>query len=165
MTYLCYMKYTYKDIPGYEGIYKINQNGDILGCGEQPINGWVKPGGYKKVRLYKNKQHKDFYVHRLVAMVFLPKIDGKTIINHIDNNPSNNNVTNLEWCTQYENMQHSKKQNRFNTDGVKIQHKVTKQNYNSIKKAAQSIGIKANTLVYQLKRNSKLCEFKLSEAR
>lgn len=165
MTYLCYMKYTYKDIPGYEGIYKINENGDILGCNDKQISGWIKPGGYKKVRLYKNNKRKDFYIHRLVAFVFLPKVEGKNVINHIDNNPSNNHVSNLEWCTQYENMQHAKNNNRLNTIGVGIQHKSTGEIYKSIKQAAQSIGIKQNTLLYQLKRNSKICEFKLSEAR
>lgn len=47
--------------------------------------------------------------HRLVAETFLPVIDGKDFVNHIDGNKANNVLTNLEWCTPSENMQHASK--------------------------------------------------------
>lgn len=46
-------------------------------------------------------------VHRLIADAYIPKVDGKNFINHIDGNKSNNNIFNLEWCTQKENLQHA----------------------------------------------------------
>lgn len=60
--------------------------------------------GYLYVRLYNNKHPKYFLVHRLVAKCFLEPIEGKDIVNHKDENPSNNHVDNLEFCTvQYNN--------------------------------------------------------------
>lgn len=52
---------------------------------------------------------KKLYMHRLVAQAFIPNPLDKKIVNHIDRNRSNNDVTNLEWCTQSENVQHSLK--------------------------------------------------------
>lgn len=53
------------------------------------------------------------YVHQLVARAFIPNPLNKLYINHIDNNPLNNNASNLEWCTHQENMDHMTKQKRY----------------------------------------------------
>lgn len=69
--------------------------------------------GYKIVQIKENKcLHKDTYVHRMVARAFVDNPDGKPCVNHIDNNPSNNVYTNLEWCTHKENMDWMKVQGR-----------------------------------------------------
>lgn len=57
------------------------------------INEW----GYHRVSLRPGKVH--FFVHRLVAMMFLDNPNGYEIVNHKDENPGNNRVENLEWCT------------------------------------------------------------------
>lgn len=59
--------------------------------------------GYKKVTLINESGAKDILVHILVANAFLPKIEGKNFVDHIDGNRSNNMVTNLRWCTFKEN--------------------------------------------------------------
>ena len=59
--------------------------------------------GYKLIDLYKNGIRKTFKVHRLVAIAFLENPDNKQIIDHIDNNPSKNNVKNLRWCSSKDN--------------------------------------------------------------
>lgn len=59
--------------------------------------------GYRKVTLINDMGAKDILVHILVANAFLPRIDGKNFVDHIDGNRSNNIVTNLRWCTFKEN--------------------------------------------------------------
>lgn len=60
--------------------------------------------GYLRVCLIGDDgAKKRMYVHRLVAMAFIPNPERKRCINHIDNNPKNNRVENLEWCTHKEN--------------------------------------------------------------
>lgn len=49
---------------------------------------------------------RQFLIHRLVAMAFIPNPNGYPRINHIDENPKNNRVENLEWCTQEYNIQY-----------------------------------------------------------
>ena len=61
----------------------------------------VKPGicrGYYRIGLWIGGEPKNFFIHRLVALAFIPNPDNLPIINHKDENPSNNNVSNLEWC-------------------------------------------------------------------
>lgn len=63
--------------------------------------------GYVRVTLQADDgTTKRVLVHRLVAMAFLPKVEGKRYVNHIDSCGANNDVTNLEWCTSQENSQH-----------------------------------------------------------
>lgn len=65
--------------------------------------------GYLRVCMRQDSTGKrvDRYVHRLVAEYFLPKIEGKNHVNHIDSDRTNNNATNLEWCTNKENNKHA----------------------------------------------------------
>lgn len=51
---------------------------------------------------------RNYYVHRLVAATFMCPTNGRDQINHIDGNPRNNHLSNLEWCTQLENQQHAR---------------------------------------------------------
>lgn len=116
----------WKDILDYEGLYQISNFGNVKAL-ERYINIRDKQTllkekllkfdnsnlGYQRVTLSKNGKTKRFLVHRLVALHFLDKVEGKGIVNHLDNNPSNNYVDNLEWCTHQENMLHAQKQNRL----------------------------------------------------
>lgn len=56
--------------------------------------------GYLSVELFKNKHSKRLLIHRLVAEAFIDNVDNLPVVNHKDENPQNNNVNNLEWCTQ-----------------------------------------------------------------
>jgi hypothetical protein len=67
----------------------------------------ITHNGYLRVRLWNRPNSYDFFVHRLVAYMFLEEknIGGKQI-NHKDENKENNNVENLEWVTPHENCVH-----------------------------------------------------------
>lgn len=64
--------------------------------------------GYLKYNIYINGRRKGFYVHRLVLQTFRP-VEGMEHlqVNHIDCNKENNNLDNLEWCTNEENIRHA----------------------------------------------------------
>ena len=81
-----------------------NYNEKIL---KQEDNRCNSKGCYKRVTLSKNNKQERFQTHRLVAEYFIPNPLNKPCVNHIDGNPGNNNVNNLEWSTYSENEKHS----------------------------------------------------------
>lgn len=89
-----------KEIPGYEGLYSITEDGQIFGHKSKKFLKWSDNGkGYKYVRLTDGHRHyKHYYVHRLVAMTFIPNPNNLPEVNHKDENKANNCVDNLEWC-------------------------------------------------------------------
>lgn len=100
------------DINGYEGLYKINRQGDVYIMKKpRKQEGIKKPSidkdGYKQVSLSKNGKYTTYKVHRLVALTFIPNPNNLPVINHIDGNKQNNRVDNLEWCTRSENDLHA----------------------------------------------------------
>ena len=115
------MKEEWKDIPNYEGLYQISNLGNIKRKKDNYIFKKNKNnGGYRIVTLTKNKIEKNVSVHRLVAQAFIPNPNNLPQINHIDGNKMNNNVNNLEWCTQSENMKHAYINNLEVQKGKKI---------------------------------------------
>ena len=110
-------KETWKDVVGFEGLYKISDRGRVLSLAnsrsyyKKRKNIILKPRldryGYFIAILYKNKKPYWRTVHRLVMDTFILNTLGKPQINHIDGNRRNNQVINLEWCTGSENKQHS----------------------------------------------------------
>jgi hypothetical protein len=103
------MKEEWRDIEGYEGMYQVSNLGRVLSLISNKIlkNFFVGRGGYHRVDLCKDKVRKPYRVHRLVAEAFIPNINNKPQVNHIDGNRINNNVENLEWCTNSENNKHA----------------------------------------------------------
>ena len=103
-------KQIWKDIPGYEGLYQVSNTGRVRSLnynrtGETKVlKQGTNKGGYKRVNLYKDGKFKIYFVHRLVALVFIPNPNNYPVINHKDENPKNNTVWNLEWCTQEYNI-------------------------------------------------------------
>lgn len=90
---------------GYEGKYQVSNLGRIksLSYRNTGISKILVPKinkGYYEIGLYLNGIRKMFFVHRLVALTFIPNPNNLPQINHIDEDKTNNCVDNLEWCTQ-----------------------------------------------------------------
>ena len=127
----------WKVVPGYSK-YTINKKGQVKSHGK--LIREFYSNGYAKVCLSNKGVSKQFRVHRLVAMTWLPKPTAdKTQINHIDGNKLNNSLENLEWCSPSENMLHFR---QLHPQGLaKVKLRFTKDGeatltFNSIKEAS-----------------------------
>lgn len=134
-----------EEYPEYLNLYSVSNKGRVMslkrpsnittGNSHTPTKGFrsariLKPfhsRRYLCVKLCKDTKEKTVLIHRLVAKAFIPVPErfievGLTSndleVNHIDGNPANNDVTNLEWCTKQENMDHAK-QNHLMPPGKK----------------------------------------------
>jgi ribosomal protein S6 len=107
----------YVDLLNYEGIYKINRNGDI--CNKRGLK--MKPtqrGDYLTISLCKNKGYKHLTIHKLLALQFIPNPENHPIIDHINRNSLDNRLENLRWTTYKINNQNASI-NKCNTSGHK----------------------------------------------
>lgn len=115
----------WKDIKNYEGYYQVSNYGNVRsitrkreqrhysgGTSHYVFNGKMltiqkQRNGYCTVDLHKCGKTERKLIHRLVATAFIENKNNYKYINHKDNNPSNNRVDNLEWCTQKYNIQYA----------------------------------------------------------
>ena len=99
----------WKDIKDYEGLYQVSDDGRVRRILNDGRTREIKnrDGVYLTVSLSKRSIKKTFNVHRLVAEHFLPRPPKATEVNHKDGNKHNNNLSNLEWVTQRENLHHA----------------------------------------------------------
>ena len=115
------MQEIWKDIKGFEGRYQVSNLGRIKSLSRivsTGRNGYRKikecilvprnsTNNYQKISIRIYPKRYWFDVHRLVAEAFIPNPDKLPIINHKDNNPTNNRVDNLEWCNQSHNIKYA----------------------------------------------------------
>lgn len=90
----------YRDTP-----YFVTSDGKCYRNGKE-IKGYVSTKGYVKVEIWENNKRKTTGLHRMVAECYIENPYQKPQINHRDGNKKNNNITNLEWVTQEQNIQH-----------------------------------------------------------
>lgn len=96
-----------KDIPGYEGLYAITEDGEVWSYRNNRFlkNYYTKRKDGKAINsisLCNNGYEKIYPIHRLVALTYIPNLENKPTVDHIDRNPLNNNVNNLRWATYKE---------------------------------------------------------------
>lgn len=102
---------------GYEELYEVSNYGQVRNTRTGKILSGVNTNGYIRVRLYnKDGKPNKYYVHRLVAEAFILNPNNYPIVNHKDENKSNNYYENLEWCTYLYNLTYN---NMHITRGIK----------------------------------------------
>lgn len=96
----------WRDVVGYEGLYQVSNMGRVRAYPLKESDNWriIKSfcayKNYQRVNLVDiNRVSKQHSVHRLVGFAFIPNPNNYPYINHKDENPLNNKVENLEWCT------------------------------------------------------------------
>ena len=132
----------WKDEPGFPG-YQVSNAGRVRSFYRVLAPDSVK--GYYRVRLYRNGRVYRIFIHRLVAMAFVPNPDGLPQINHKNEIKTDNRAENLEWCTaKYNNAygtgreraakSRSKAVGQYTTGGILV------ATYDKIKDAREKYG-------------------------
>ena len=145
------MEEIWRDIKGYEGLYKISSYGRVYSHYKKDC---LKPGnnrGYLYVNLYKKGKNNTCKIHRLVAEAFILNPNNYEEVNHKDENKQNNRVENLEWCDRKYNANYGtinkrisenhKLSGRYKGSKNPKSHKVicitTNKKFNTIKEASE----------------------------
>ena len=96
----------WRDVPNYEGFYQVSNLPRVKSFPRKHqlltkiVSQHPTGGGYLTVTFTKDRQRKNFRVHKLVALCFIEEVDGLDEINHIDENKFNNCVENLMRCNR-----------------------------------------------------------------
>lgn len=94
----------WKDIPTWEDIYELNENGEVRNkITGNYIKGDINNAGYYRVCLYKKPRKERYFRHRLVAELFIPNPNNLPEVNHINGDKSKNCASNLQWCNRTHN--------------------------------------------------------------
>lgn len=156
----------WKPVSGYDELYWVSSYGNVKSYkrGKSKV---LKPGvdkdGYLVVVLSKDGKSKQYKVHRLVAYEFIPNDDlFKTEINHIDENPANNTVTNLEWCTRaYNNKYGGRNKRMAESNSIPVWQIMPEVGeirlWESAKEVERSIGLNASFIAKCCKKKRDMC--------
>lgn len=151
------MKEVWKDIEGYEGLYQVSNLGRVHSLYKNLIlKGSEDSWGYLQVKLYKNGIKSNKKMHRLVAQAFIPNPENKPEVNHIDEDKTNNKLSNLEWSTAKENSNHGTRTERMaKTRSIPILATNLKtgesKEYYSTKECARQLGLDKSNIAKVLK--------------
>jgi len=90
------------DVKGYEGLYKINRNGDVMRNG-RVLKSNLGNRGYKMICLCKDGKQKQYLIHRLIMLHFVPNPENLPYVDHINRNRQDNRIENLRWVSHRDN--------------------------------------------------------------
>ena len=147
-------------VVGYEGLYEVNEYGLIRNSDGKIMRQRLKKAkytDYKKVSLWKDGKYQHLYVSRIVAEAFIPNNNGLPLVNHKDEDGTNNWVGNLEWCDRSYNAKYGsspKKISKANTGRISEKRKAVEQMlygkhiayFNSTGEAAEAVGCKRQNI-------------------
>lgn len=151
----------WKPVLGYNNTYWVSSFGRVKSLKknkERMLKAGIASNGYYTVALCKDGEQQTYTVHSLVANYF---VDGKSplknFINHIDGNKLNNNVSNLEWCTNKENLNHAALVLKHFGGIPKVKVKCLETNiiYESVQDAARKLGLSHGNISSVLYGNRK----------
>lgn len=160
----------WKDIIGYEGLYEVSDTGRVRNKITQRVfRCSLGTTGYHQVHLRKNSKPRTYLVHRLVAQAFLINENKLPQVNHVDEDKSNNDVSNLEWCTPKQNANHGTRIERitnsinYSVVGKKNSKPIKQINkdsavvriWNSIKECQRETGFDASNIIKCCKGKAK----------
>ena len=108
-------KTIWKDIPGYEGLYKVSNTGKIFSVvTNKELSVIQKKDGYTCISLCdKDHNKKQYRIHQLVAKAFIPNPNNLPMINHKNEIKNDNRVENLEWVTAQQNSSYGTRPERI----------------------------------------------------
>lgn len=154
----------WKPIKDYEGLYEVSNYGNVrsLFRYKKQLKLELTKNGYLRIMLCKNKKRKRYLIHRLVAEAFIPNPNNLPQVNHRDENPKNNCVDNLEWCSHEYNCNYGNRNKRIiEKSKIKIVQLDKNNNcikiWNSIKEASEFYNISSSAIVLCLKGKHETC--------
>ena len=123
-----------KPIQGFEELYEISNFGRVSNF-RKVLKTYLINSGYIAIKLRKEGKPISFLIHRLVAEHFVPNPEGKSEVNHIDGDKSNNRADNLEWVSRSENLSHARSTGlwEYNQPGKGIKKGNTKSRYFNVR--------------------------------
>ena len=150
-----------KPIKGYEGLYTIDEYGNVFNSKNKKMKCSIDRYGYCYLELTKEGKSKKHKIHRLVAENFIENKFNKPCVDHIDRNRKNNFYANLRWVTFKENSNNEKTIEHLKKIGEKYKKEYGKKIkdkkgnvYISIIEASRELGIPRSTIQYHLKNNT-----------
>ena len=147
------MKEIWKDIKEYEGLYQVSNLGRVKRVTTGRIlKGRKNTTGYLQIGLCKKGIRDSKLIHRLVTETFIPNPENKAEVNHIDENKTNNMISNLEWVTAKENSNHGTRNERMSIPIIATNIKTgeSKEFYGS-SECARQLGIHVSHICNVLK--------------
>ena len=164
-------KEEFKPIKDFEGLYEISNLGKVKNLKTNRIlKTQILKIGYNSVNLCKNSKLTTKYIHRLIAIAFIPNLQNKVEVNHINGIKTDNRILNLEWATHKENINHAHRIGLCDAGNIARKLAIEKRNnketldlytgilYDSLKNACESLNLNYKSQAYKIfkKNNTRL---------